>query len=107
MSIGPISASTFATAAPTSAELLMSPTTSAAGARSKTATLAPPARSSSAAAAPIPLAPPVTSATRPVKSYVFSGQPIRPGRNVATPRRSRIDRTRLDFSAEPFTSAQL
>jgi len=38
------------------------------GSRSKTATSAPPARSLSAVALPMPLAPPVTSAVRPVKS---------------------------------------
>ena len=42
--------------------------TSSPFARSNTCTSAPPARSRSAVAAPMPLAPPVTSATRPSKS---------------------------------------
>src|SRR5882762_1781601 len=43
--------------------------TSSPFARSKTLTSAPPARSRSTVAAPMPLAPPVTSATRPSKPY--------------------------------------
>src|SRR3954447_13604786 len=42
--------------------------TSSPFARSNTCTSAPPARNRSTTAAPIPLAPPVTSATRPSKS---------------------------------------
>ena len=75
MSIRPSASSAFATAAFTSAEDAMSPVTEtypSTGSRSKTATSAPPARSFSAVAAPMPLAPPVTSAIFPVKSYVFA-----------------------------------
>src|SRR5439155_25052269 len=77
MSRPPSSESIRATAASASSDLVTSPrmgNTSSCrplGSTSSTATRAPLARSKSTVAAPIPLPPPVTSATRPPKSYAF------------------------------------
>src|SRR5256884_1687426 len=77
MSRPPSSESTRPTAASASSDLVTSPrmgNTSSCwplGSRSSTATRAPFVRSNSTVAAPIPLAPPVTRATRLLKSYAF------------------------------------
>src|SRR6266550_1705319 len=78
MSRPPSSESTRATAASPSSDLVTSPRIGRTsswrplGSTSSTATRAPLVRSNSTVAAPIPLAPPVTRATRPPKSYAFT-----------------------------------
>src|SRR6266550_2097186 len=78
MSSPPSSESTRATADSAYSDLVTSPRMGRTsswrpfGSTSSTATRAPLVRSNSTVAAPIPLAPPVTRATRPPKSYAFT-----------------------------------
>src|SRR5215218_7495822 len=86
-SMRPNSAATRSTPARTLASSATSTATArsacgaSSGRRSKTATRAPPLRSRSAIAAPMPDAPPVTMATRPVKSW-FMVSPCGSGGDV-------------------------